>query len=336
MANVLSTPDEETDSAENSVENDPWAAAAFETRNAAKWLIATLGALALGIFGAAPALRGIQFSWVDAHDRVQLFFAIIFGLLGLGSILLLIFVVAQVLVPVRVEPADLTKEARDRISDNKDYWLPENVDKLESLQTKISDSKSNLLTDQMALDRLQASKKALPENQHDKSLEESIALLASATENHKHNIDSYNAYLIRILRSEALRVVQDRFYHPWSRRNLTVKLVLLAAVGSMGFLFSLAKPDTPEPAPVAELGYITRGLSPEASENLWSALELDNCSTNGQVPVLATFPEDGNTSVRTIQATPECPNREFEIVPDAALVVISEPARIDIAYNVNP
>jgi hypothetical protein len=174
---------------------------------------------------------------------------------------------------------------------------------------------------------------------NDPSLENSIKNLKMAIRDREENLKAYSSYSERILAEEAIRTIHDRLWAPLGKRSLLYVLVFTAALGSVGFVFALAKPADTEAASAGatpKLGYLERGTDSTASDELWENLSLSNCEIGGQVPVLVLSSGEASTSVQTLKTSDTCIERTFSVIAEAATVVTPNPVEVKINYSPAP
>jgi hypothetical protein len=104
------------------------AGATRETRDTAKWIVATLGVIAGVVFGAGPIVSRPELSWSD--DLPQLLAALLMGSIGLTSVILLILLVSEVLQPRTVDLRQIRGDFKKTVEADPDYYLPSDSDSL--------------------------------------------------------------------------------------------------------------------------------------------------------------------------------------------------------------
>ena len=300
-----------------------WTTANKAMRDAAKWTVATLGALGVGLFGAAPAIRGWHLSWTDPSDAVQLTFACLFALFGLTGMVGLIVITAQTLMPVIVSFANLSKLTIETVEADGSGSLPDGIATVAELRKELEDPDNNLA---FAEEQLAAAKAAKNE-ENIKRLESYI----SAVNARRAVLEDSAA---RIIRLEGYLRIRDSFLRPYGHGWILWALLIAAVVGTLGFTFALAKGPASS-STSADVGFLTVGSDATASKTLWNALNLKACTVGGTVPVLVTDVKGDRSTVETIP-TAGCVAQTFEVIPETANLAIVTPQTTTITYLPTP
>lgn len=306
-----------------------WAAATAELRAGAKWIIVSLGALGVAIFGAGPILKGLTFSWQNPVDQLQMTIAIGFAVLGLSGIIGLIFVVGRTLMPVMVSLARLDKKTLRQLRE--EHFLPPHHKTLKEFRAALRniDALTTILHEQL--------KSAGPAQQ--KAAQEAY----DDAVKYRTALGEWRA---SILDRDAHNRVRDNFFRPFGLVWALPVLIGLSVVGSVGFIFALSRPADPENAgaedavPQGQVAYLTPGSDTKAWARITETADIAGCldTTANNYLVLVLEKNEARNTVQTLPRDEKCEVWKFEVlVPEVASIQhVAEPKEIKITYSPAP
>ncbi len=309
---------------------DPWTTSYTSVRQAAKWSLVTLGALAVGIFGAAPAIRGFTLSWSDPDDQAQLVAAILFGAVGLSAMLALVFVVARTLIPVFVTLGTVSAETKTLIRSDPGRYLPPDLNSATELADRISSTLKVLAVLQTRVDSPAApAADAQIDPAKLKARQDKAAADVASMKAYLQNLELWRE---RVLRVDTFYKIRASFLTPLGRYSLPV-LVGAAAIGALGFMFAVSAPAASPAATAAQVGYLTKGSDAAAATELWKDVGLGPCEDAKQrVPVVILSQKGSTSTVETISRS-TCQPWQFNVVPASATLTIVQPKKVSISYK---
>jgi hypothetical protein len=296
-----------------------WTVGAAGTRNAAKWMIASLAAAATLIFGAGPIVNRPELSWAD--NAGQLAIALGVGALGLVCLILLIGQIASVLTPVKVSLETIPDEMLRDLNAAATVRLPSGsasyvdfLDKYHSYKVLVA-----RLSSQVA-----SVDGGVP---HARVRLEQLATLLNAAQ---RNLDVYTRAADSYLNQADFYGVSNLFSP--RRRWIAIGLAVVAAVGALGFQLALAShPKDAKKAP--ELAYLIAPTGPNA---LWDSLDLGACTVGKKVPVLVSAGNgsgDAPYAVTVLAANDLCVPKSFDLRTDVLALEKLPAATVTVHYE---
>ncbi|WP_375404838.1 hypothetical protein [uncultured Amnibacterium sp.] len=287
-----------------------WIEADAQSRTAAKWVITTLAALGVGLFGAAPAIKGLTLSWTS--DWFQLTVAGVLGTIGLVSLTLLILVIGRVLLPVTTSLTSLSTETVSKANSPTTSMLPEGVTTLAEFVTRLKGWPEIIASLQASLEDAE---KSVPPKPRASDLKQDLATA-------KQSQIADRSFAQQLVEYDALAQIQGRYLRPWGHSWLVPLLVFAGSIGSFGFLLALSQPaaSTSTATTSSTYGYLTEISTSKVSTEYWAALRLDNCAAqDGTVPVLVVSDSGDTQMVQTMPST-TCVEQQFAVRPAVALI----------------
>lgn len=300
-----------------------WVDADARTRDAAKWLIGALGAIAVAIFGAGPIVSGVKLSWTDQWP--QLLVAGTFGFLGLAAIVLLVVAIGKMLVPVVTSAASLSPDTvKFAESAKPGDLLPKGMSSVDDLLKGITAA-------YRASETLMSSAKRY----RDAGALADADRVDQQRERVGRYISKLQAYALQLQEYDAFMRIRDGFLRPYGRGWTLYALVIAAAVGSLGFILAIStKADTATAASPA-LATMSKVSGSTASASLWSQLNLEKCAGDGATdadPVPVLIVNKAGAGQYTVETIPRdgCLAREFDVDESFAIVVQPTPSVVTL------
>lgn len=312
--------------------NSDWAAATAGLRSGAKWIIVSLGAIGLAVFGAGPLLTGLTFSWQDPEDRLQMIIAIGFAVVGLSGIIGLIFVVGRTFMPVMVSLSRLDEKTLRQLREDPEHLLPGNHKTLEEFEE--------------ALRNVDALTTTLYKQFKDAGPDQKTAAREAYEEAVKYRT-TLGKWRASILDRDAYNRVGSNFFRPLGFAWALPVLIGLSVAGSVGFMFSLSHPAAPEDGgsessaqSQGQVAYLTPGNDAQAWARITETADIAGCrdTATRNYLVLVLEKNDASRTVQTLPRNDDCEVWKFEVlVPDVASIQpLAEPKEIKITYSPSP
>jgi hypothetical protein len=320
-------------------------AATKETRETAKWLITTLTAATVTIFGAGPLLVRPTLDWVDDDQRTQLIVALISGALGIVANVALIVLIARVLQPARLTLPTLDRTFVRAINAERSRYLPAGarrgvadlLPRHQNYRLAVPQLKTQLttVTREIADAQPTADKELLARQRF---IQDQLATAEA-------NLATYDDAITRVLDEAEFHHVHGLLGGP-KQRWLIGALGTAAALGILTFSIALSTPpeDEDEAAEAAgdvvaagSIAYLPAPVG-GAQESLWRQLELAAAAAeDGTVPVLvnsgAGTADDPYVVTTICFDRGDCRATTFNVQADVLPVIAYEPDEVTVTYD---
>jgi hypothetical protein len=313
---------------EKSVDDvEQWTAAAKETRDAAKWFIITLGAVAAAIFGAGPAFLTSTYRLPEdwAIVATQTASAIV----ALLAIAYMIREVSHLLAPIKVNLEWIANRPSLEALFNRapDIWYPTGVQTVRQFRNQLLELRDGMgkLQSGIAYNEARVTDLGTSSTSLDvASRDPEIAAAEDALRRQRQYLPAFKETLLgaqqlekRIVSEAALVTLQQRFLMGKGLRNAS----FVAIIATVVFVttLSLRPASDVQPAP-PEVGSLIAASTPEAA-TVWDLLGLKDCESRGQVPVLILTEEADAAKVETIPWTAQCAPKVFTLTNAVGSIV---------------
>lgn len=315
---------------------EQWATAEKETRDAAKWFIITLGAVAAAVFGAGPAF--LVTTYRLSEDWALVAAQAAFAIIALLAIAYMIREVSHILTPIKVNLEWIAKRPglEAEFDSAPDLWYPSGVRSIRQLRTQLAELRegsgklqSGIAYNEARTAVLQVGSTAMNETQRVSELatvEEALHRQRQYLPGFEQSYISAKAYEKKIVSEAALLTLQRRFLTAKGLRNASI----LGVVSTVLFVTSLSlrpAPDTPSDQP--DVGNLVASATPESAA-LWNLLDLKECESMGQVPVLILSDERDAYVIQTIPWTAGCNPKTFTLTDATGSIVIRKSTNVSV------
>lgn len=313
-----------------------WTAAEKETRDAAKWFIITIGAVAAAIFGAGPAFLTNTYRLPDdwAVVATQAASAIV----ALLAIAYMIREVSHLLAPIKVNLEWIANRPSVEALFNRapDIWYPTGVRTLRQFRKQLLELRdgmgklqSGIAYNGARMTELGRSSTTLDEA----SRVPEIAAAQDALRRQRQYLPAFEQTLLsaqhfekNIVGEAALATLQHRFLMGKGLRNAS----FVAIIATVVFVTTLSlRPASDVQLVQPEVGSLIAASTPQAA-TVWDLLGLRSCESMGQVPVLILNDEVGAIKVETIPWTAQCAPKVFTLTDAVGSIVTRAPTEVSV------
>ncbi|WP_029110229.1 hypothetical protein [Mycobacterium sp. URHD0025] len=259
-----------------------------------------------------------ELSWSD--NRYQLLLALMFGAVGLISLILLIGQIAHVLTPVKLSLENIPEDMIRDLNAAADVRLPSGSRTYSEFLGNYRKYRTIAATTSDALARIDS-------KSHHADLRRDQ--LKTLSEQAQRNAQIYNRAADSYLNQAEFYSVSGLFKQS---RILSLVLAIGAAVGALTFQLALASRPTDTPKPPA-LSYI---LAPQGPNALWDSLGLQHCTLGARVPVLVSAgdgSDDQPYAVTVLKVNDQCTPTSFQLRGDALTLVRIPPTTVTVEYR---
>jgi hypothetical protein len=326
-----------------------WETGTKETRETAKWVVATAGAAGAVIFGAGPILARADLT--GDHIPLRVFALLLSAAVGVTGLAYIIGQTARVLLPFEVTLAELPTSLLAKITASPSAYLPSDAPDVLAFREGMStwDLAARELRDQSA-QRQDELKELLASSPPDV---DSISRLRTETDLYEtyariasENLAIYKAARDDLLDQAAYTETRRLYAGNWWKLYAAGLAIVLGAVCYLLLLGAdPAKDDSDaDSTPAPRVGQLVMSETAAAVE-LWEAADLNGCqstATSGAVFVDVVV-ESGHGSVNSPYAVrtlgpdtehPQCRRVSFNVIDDVARVVVPDvDEKLEITYS---
>jgi len=328
-----------------------WVVATKQVREAAKWTVATAGAVGAVVFGGGPLLTGGDepveiLSW----RYVAIVVCALIGVLGL---MYFIGRTARVLLPYEVTLHDLPTEQKLALTADADRLLPGQSETYDDFVRRVRVWPRAL---HQARTKIAGVTRELGELADDdpqrNALQAELAAYTDRLPDFERNVEIYTTYRDEILERAAYSQTRLMFTSNVWKVVLAVVAIVFGATSYLLLLGQDADDDensmegaTEQTAP--RVGQLTPSVR-QSAQLLWSAVGLDDCDANpgnGEPDDVSVIVLDGDGTpnspftARTLgpeSIHPDCALTTFSVIDAVAQMGFVEPETITIEYTEAP